>query len=146
MATIQEEITTVQHEAPAHVVKRTTRQVEPAVRGEAPQQVYDTKKTIIRFNQIIWYILGLIEVLLAFRLLLKILGANPTVGFTSFINAITDPFAMPFRGIVAASVTGSSMFEWSTIIAGLVYLCLAWGVIYLLDLVYPITPSDVEAS
>lgn len=146
MTTIQEETTTVQHQSSPRVVKKTIRQVEPAVRGEAPQQVFETKKTIFRFNQIIWYVLGLIEVLLAFRLVLKILGANPTVGFTRFINAVTDPFAMPFRGIIATSVSGSSMFEWSTIIAAIVYLCIAWGVIYLLDLVYPITPSDVETS
>lgn len=123
-----------------------TKQVTPAVKGEAPQKVYDKKKTILRLNQIIWYILGLIEVLLAFRIVLKVLGANQSVGFTSLINTITAPLAAPFSGILGVSVTGNSLFEWSTIIAGIVYLCLAWGFVYLLDLIYPITPNDVETQ
>lgn len=141
--TTQEEVTTVENQSP-QIVKKTTRQVEPQAKGEAPQKVYNKKKTIFRFNQIIWYILGLIEVLLVFRVALKALGANPSIGFTSLIYSITTPLAAPFRGILGVSLTGSSLIEWSTVIAGIVYLCIAWGLIYLLDLIYPITPNDVE--
>ena len=136
---------TVSQSAPVEVVK-TTKMVTPAVHGEHPQKVYETKKTIFRFNQVIWYILGVIETLLTFRIILRALGANPTIGFTSFINAITDPFALPFSGILAPTITGNSVIEWSTIVAAIVYLCIAWGLVYLLDLVYPITPRDVETQ
>lgn len=142
----QEEITTIHSESPEHVVKKTTRQVEPQARGEAPQKVYEKKKTIFRFNQIIWYILGLVEILLLFRIILKILGANPLVGFTSLIYAITTPLAAPFGGILATSVSGNTVIEWSTIIAAIVYLFVAWGLVYLLDIVYPLTPKDVETQ
>ncbi len=122
----------------------TTRQTEPQVKSEAPQKVYDTKKTIFRFNQVVWYILGFIEVLLAFRFILKLLGANQFIGFTSFVYSITNPLAAPFNGILGMSISGSSVIEWSTLIAAVVYLCAAWGLIYLLGLIYPITPNDVE--
>jgi uncharacterized protein YggT (Ycf19 family) len=108
--------------------------------------VYEKKKTIFRFNQVIWYILGFIEVLLVFRTILKILGANQFVGFTSLIYAITNPLVAPFNGILNISVTGNSVIEWSTIIAAIVYLCIAGGLVYLLDLIYPITPRDVETE
>ncbi|RJQ27534.1 YggT family protein [Candidatus Parcubacteria bacterium] len=125
----------------------TTRQVEPLAKGEAPQKVYEKKKTILRFNQIIWYILGLVEVLLVFRVILKVLGANPFVGFTSLIYSITTPLSAPFAGILGVSaITGNSIIEWSTIIAVIVYLCVAWGFVYLVDLIYPITPRDVETE
>ena len=114
--------------------------------GEAPQKVYEKKKTILRSNQVIWYILGFIEVLLIFRLFLKMLGANQYVGFTSFIYSITNPLALPFSGVVETSTTGSSVLEWSTIIAGIVYLCVAWGLVYLLEIIYPITPRDIETE
>ena len=140
------EVTTIENRAPQQVVKKTVRQVEPQVKGEPPQKVYDTKKTIFRFNQIIWYILGLVEVLLIFRIILKMLGANPYVGFTSFIYALTSPLATPFSGILGASTSGNSLIEWSTVIACLVYLCVAWGIVYLLDLIYPITPKDIETQ
>ena len=144
--TVQEEITTVATSSPQQIIKKTTRQEEPPIKGEAPQKVYEKKKTIFRANQIIWYILGLIEVLLIFRFVLKTLGANPFIGFTSLIYAITGPLSSPFNGIFAASVTGSSTLEWSTIIAGIVYVCIAWGIVYLLDLLYPITPKDIETE
>jgi hypothetical protein len=142
----QEEVTTVEDQSPQQVVKKTTRQVEPQVRGEAPQKVYETKKTIFRFNQIIWYILVLIEILLVFRVVLKALGANPYIGFTGLIYALTTPLTAPFNGILGVSITGNSVIEWSTIIAAIVYICIAWGLAYLLNLIYPITPKDVETQ
>lgn len=141
-----EEVTTVNSESPQQIVKKTTRQVEPEAKGEAPQKVYEKKKTIFRFNQIIWYILGLIEVLLVFRFVLKLLGANPFVGFTSLIYSITTPLVAPFSGILGVYTTGNSIIEWSTIIAAIVYLLVAWGLVYLLNIVYPITPKDVETQ
>ena len=144
--TTQEEVTIVENRTPSQVVKKTTKQVEPLVKGEAPQKVYEKKKTILRSNQIIWYILGLIEVLLIFRLFLKMLGANQYVGFTSFIYSITSPLALPFSGVVGISSTGNSILEWSTIVAGIVYLCIAWGLVYLLAIIYPITPRDIETE
>jgi len=142
----QEEVTTIENQSPQQVIKKTTKQVEPQAKGEAPQKVYEKKKTILRFNQIIWYILGFIEVLLIFRVVLKALGANQYIGFTSLIYSITSPLALPFSGILGISATGSSIIEWSTIIAGIVYLCIAWGLVYLLEIIYPITPRDIETE
>lgn len=141
-----EEITTVEETSPDQVITKTTRQIEPEVKGEAPQKVYEKKKTIFRFNQIIWYILGLIEVLLIFRVALKAVGANSSSGFTSLIYSITAPIAVPFSGILGVSITGNSLIEWSTVVAAIVYLCVAWGLVYLLDLIYPITPKDVDTK
>lgn len=143
--TTQEEVTTIENQAPAQVIRKTTTQAEPLARGEGPQRVFDKKKTIFRFNQIIWYFLGLLEVLLVFRIVLKALGANPTSGFTSLIYSITNPLAVPFTGILGSPViSGTAVIEWSTIIAAIVYLVVAWGLVYLVDLIYPITPKDVE--
>lgn len=137
----------------AEIVKETIvtkensiRPVEPQAKGEAPQKVYDKKKTIFRFDQVIWYVLGLVEILLGFRFVLKALGANSFTGFTSLIYSLTTPLSAPFRGIFGVLETGSSVIEWSTIIAGVVYLVVAWGLIYLLELIYPITPKDVETQ
>ncbi len=144
--TTTEEVTTIENQSPAQVVRTTTKQVEPQAKGDTPQKVYEKKKTIFRFNQIVWYILGLIEVLLVFRIVLKALGANPSSGFTSLIYALTAPLANPFNGILGAAVTGNSLIEYSTIIAAIVYLSVAWGFVYLMDLIYPITPRDVEGG
>lgn len=142
----QEEITTVENVVPETVVTKTTTNLEPEVRTEAPQKVFDKKKKIFRMNQVIWYILGFIEVLLIFRLTLKAMGANAFSGFTNFIYTITAPLALPFRGIVGESLNGSSIIEWSTLFAIVVYLVIAVGLVYLLDIVNPVTPEEVVAG
>src|SRR5579862_1616229 len=96
----QEEITSIGNQSPQQVVSKITRVVEPQVLEETPQKVFNAKKTIFRFNKIIWYIFGLVEVLLAFRFVLKALGANSNIGFTSLIYSLTTPLIIPFNGIL----------------------------------------------
>jgi hypothetical protein len=89
-------------------------------------------KPLYRGTQIVWYILGLVEVLLAFRFVLKLLGANAGAGFTDFIYTVTGPFTAPFVAVFRASKVEGSVFEWTTILAMFVYYVVAWGVIKLL--------------
>ena len=88
-------------------------------------------KPLYRGTQIVWYILGLIEVLLAFRFVLKLLGANSGAGFTSFIYSVTHIFAAPFLNVFRISEVAGSVFEWTTLLAMLVYWVVAFGVIKL---------------
>lgn len=112
--------------------------------GENPKQAYTTKKAIFRAYQVIWYILGIIEVLLTFRVILKMLGANPGSGFTNLIYTLSYPFAQPFRGIFPTPVVEGSVFEWSTIIAGVVYAIVAYGLVQLFQLIKPTNPQEVS--
>lgn len=89
-------------------------------------------KPIYRGTQIVWYILGIIEVLLAFRLVLKLLGANAVAGFTSFIYGVTYIFAAPFLKVFRITQVAGSVFEWTTILAMLVYWVVAFAIIKLL--------------
>ena len=89
-------------------------------------------KPLYRGTQIVWYILGLIEILLLFRFVLKFLGANPSAGFTSFIYGITYVFAAPFLSVFRMSKVAGSIFEWTTLLAMLVYWVIAYGIIKLL--------------
>lgn len=89
-------------------------------------------RVLYRGTQIVWYILGLVEVLLAFRFVLKLFGANAGAGFTSFIYMATAPFAAPFITVFRVSKAQGSVFEWTTLLAMFVYFVVAWGVIKLL--------------
>jgi len=90
-----------------------------------------TTKPIYRGTQVVWYILGVVEVLLAFRFVLKLLGANPAAGFSSFIYGITYLFTAPFLTVFKVSQVAGSILEWTTILAMFVYFVLAWGIIKL---------------
>ncbi|KKT01267.1 MAG: hypothetical protein UW07_C0039G0006 [Candidatus Nomurabacteria bacterium GW2011_GWF2_43_8] len=90
-----------------------------------------TTKPLYRGTQIVWYILGVLEVLLAFRFVLKLLGANPGAGFTNFIYKVTYIFASPFLSVFKVSQVEGSIFEWTTLLAMLVYWLIAYGIIKL---------------
>lgn len=101
-------------------------------------------RPLYRGTQIVWYILSLVEVLLAFRLVFKLLGANAGAGFTSFIYSVTGPFVAPFVAVFKVSKAQGSIFEWTTILAMFVYWVIAWGIIKLL--VMGKTVSTPEAA
>ena len=88
-------------------------------------------KPLYRGTQIVWYILGLVEVLLAFRFALKLFGANPAAGFSSFIYSVTYVFAAPFLSVFRITQIAGSVLEWTTILAMFVYLVVAYGIIQL---------------
>lgn len=139
-----EEITTLHETSPKQVVRKVTKTDAPVVETEHPQQVFETKKAIFRSYQVIWYLLGVVESLLAFRFVLKFIGASPASGFASLIYSLSAPLAVPFLGVVAPSVTGTNVFEWSTIIAIIVYFLIAYGVVELFQFIKPVTPEEVE--
>lgn len=140
------EVTTIEKSAPTQVVK-TTKQVESAVQTEHPQKVFAKKKVIFRSYQVVWFLVGIIEVLLGFRVTFLALGADPNSGFVSFIYAITSPFTFPFQGILRSSVApGGAVFEWSTIIAAVVVLLIGVGLVQLMQFIKPVTPQEVSNS
>lgn len=85
-------------------------------------------KPLYRGTQVVWYIIGLLEALLAFRFVLKLLGANSTAGFTSFIYGVTYPFAAPFLNVFKITKVEGSVFEWTTLLAMLVYWLVAMAI------------------
>ena len=140
----QEEVVTVSRSTPAQVIRTTKTVSPPQVQTEHPQKVFEKKKVIFRSYQVTWYILGIIEFLLLFRFILKMIGANPFSGFTNLIYNLSNPLALPFSGVIRPTVSDASLFEWSTVIAALVYLFLAYGIIKLFEFLKPVSPQEVE--
>ena len=105
-----------------------------------------TTKPLYRGTQIVWYILGLLEVLLAFRLILKLLAANPTAGFSSFIYNISYPFTAPFLTVFHVSQIAGSIFEWTTLLAMLVYALIAWGIVKLFSMSKTVSTPEAAAK
>lgn len=121
--------------------------VTTKVVNSSPQTTgaYKKKKVIFRAYQIIWYILGVVEILLVFRVVLKALGANSVSTFVALIYNVSSPFASPFAGIFGVTnVISGSYIEWSTFVAMAVYAVLAYGIVKLIQLIKPTNPDEVE--
>ena len=100
-------------------------------------------RPLYRGTQIVWYLLTLLEALLAFRFVLRALGANSAAGFSSFIYGVTYPFAAPFLSVFRTSRAAGSVVEWSTLLAMFVYWLIAWGIVKLFVMSKPV--STLEA-
>jgi hypothetical protein len=89
-------------------------------------------------ERIIWYVAGVLLILLAFRFVLALLGANPNNAFASFIYDASHPFVAPFFGLFGYNMQyGVSKFEIYTLVAMAVYAVVAWGLAKLVTLPKP---------
>lgn len=85
---------------------------------------------------LIYFLFGILETLLIFRLIFKLAGASLSSTFVGFIYAITGVFILPFEGIFRRGFTQgietTSVLEPSTLVAIIAYAILAWGIVKLI--------------
>lgn len=101
---------------------------------------------IFKATRIIWYLFYILEALLAFRFILKLLGANAGAGFTEFIYTLSSVPLAPFRFVFSNNAVGGSVIEWSTLLAMAVYWALAWGVVKLILLSRTVDTNRAEVA
>ncbi len=78
-----------------------------------------------RIQRAIYLVFGIVEALIAVRFVLEVLAANPRAGFAHFIYGVTAFFMAPFTGLFGTPRFGSSVVEWSALVAIMVYALLA---------------------
>ncbi len=101
------------------VSETRTSQNEP----EREQRIFSFKLT-----QLVWLLFGILEVMIALRIGLKLIGANPESPIVALIYGFTYLFLFPFEGLVASPTTGSIVLELSSLFAMLIYGLIAWVV------------------
>ena len=104
------------------------------------------RATADKLTQAIYLIFGIIEVLIAIRLVLKLLGANPEAGFASLIYRITAPLVAPFVGLFGSPQLNGMVLELEAIVAIIVYGLVAWGLAKLAWLLIGETRSGVRTQ
>jgi hypothetical protein len=87
----------------------------------ANQRVFSFKLT-----QLVWLAFGSLEALIALRVVLKLIGANPASPFAVLIYAFTDIFLWPFAGLTRTPGAAGMVLEISSLIAMVVYALAAW--------------------
>ncbi len=94
------------------------------------QQEPEREQRIFTFKitQLIWLGLGILEALIALRIALKLIAANPGSPIVALIYGITDIFLFPFQGMTATPASGGMVLEISSFFAMLIYALIAWAV------------------
>ncbi len=79
------------------------------------------------------FVFGLIEILLVFRFILRLLSANPRAGFVTWIYETTAPILRPFTSIFPnPSVSGGFTLEFTTVFAIFAYAVIGYLVVEVL--------------
>jgi len=85
--------------------------------------------------RIIYFVFGVIIVLIVLRFVLLLLGANQGNGFVDFVYGISGIFVAPFYGIFNNTpVFGASIVDASSIVAIIIYALISWGLVKLVML------------
>lgn len=104
----------------------------------------DTQKPLYRGTQIVWYLLMLIEAFLLLRFILRLLQANPGAGFTDFVYGVSGIFTAPFEAVFRNARVEGSVFEWTTLLAMLIYWLVALAITKLLVMGRPVSTMEAE--
>ena len=105
---------------------------------ESTQETNTKAGPKITVANIIWYMYGFVAIVLAFRFILKLFGANPSNSFVTLVydvsSVLSAPFGSIFGVVKTSSGSASSVFEPSVLVAIAVYALIAWGAAKLLTL------------
>jgi hypothetical protein len=110
----------------------------PATETEAEVESVETRQeeartiryAIGKLNDFLSWFTAVLEITLAIRFLLKLIGANPSNLFAGFLYALTDIIVFPFNNIVGAPSIHPpyQVFDWPTLIAMGIYALIFWAI------------------
>jgi uncharacterized protein YggT (Ycf19 family) len=104
------------------------------------------RENALKLQQGIYILFGLIEVVLALRFVLRLLGANAQAGFAQLIYGVTGPLVAPFQGLFGSVQSDASVLESSSLVALLVYALVAWLIVKLAFLAFGETRSATATT
>ncbi len=93
--------------------------------AEARQEEARTIRYAIgKLNDFLQWFVVVLEITLVIRFFLRLIGADPHNLFAGITYGLTDILLFPFAGIVRVT----SVFEWSTLIAIIIYWVIFWAI------------------
>jgi hypothetical protein len=138
----------------AQNVPVTPQPVEGVAQPEAAESSETRQETgqavafgIAKFNDYLQWVAIVLEVILAIRFVLRLIGADPNNAFASFLYAVTGFILTPFSNIVATPSLGPhhyQAFEWPTLIAMAIYWLAFWALRRFLHIIISSPEEPVE--
>lgn len=91
------------------------------------EQGQEQRFATFKATQLIWLLLGILEALIALRVVFKLIGVNAENTFATLLYNVTGIFVAPFASLTGAPSAGGMVLEISSIIAMIVYLLIGWA-------------------
>lgn len=118
------------------------------VRTTEHEQGRDQRVATFKFTQLIWLLLGILEALIALRVVFKLIGVNAANSFASLIYNVTEIFVAPFASLIGAPAAGGMVLEISSILAMFIYLLIGWALAKVVNVIFyrPRGPVSVNQT
>ena len=97
------------------------------VRTTQHESGQEQRVATFKATQLIWLLLGILEAMIALRVVFKLVAVNAANPFASLLYKVTDFFVAPFASLTGATTFGDMVLEISSIIAMILYLLVAWA-------------------
>ena len=118
----------------AEIIKETTTAQDAKTSPVASTPAEATNFQTLEY--LIYFFFGVLEILLVFRFVLKLMGASLSSTFVGSIYGLSVIFIAPFEGIFRRGFTQgietTSVLEPATLVAIIVYDVVAWGIVKLI--------------
>ena len=116
-------------------VKETVVTQQENISPAIVQTTSDDATSLQTVEYLIYFGVGIMEVMLLFRLVFRLLGAGASGAFVGLLYTVTNILILPFGGIFRSGfsqgVETTSVFEPATLIAMAVYVFVSWGIVKL---------------
>ena len=120
-------------------VERRQETVDDTYQRQVNRRVWVTRTLTFCFS--------VLEVVLALRLLFRLLGANTQNNFITLLYGLSHVFVGPFNGIFNDQALGNrSVLEVSTLIAILLYALIGWGLVALAETILRPSVASLERT
>jgi hypothetical protein len=97
----------------------------------------DRSRTTALLIGMLDFVFSLAAIGLFLRFLFRLFGANPSSPFVDFLYSSTAPLLSPFEGIFRSyTIERGYVIEFSTLIALVMYMLIAWLFVALVSFVY----------
>jgi hypothetical protein len=99
-----------------------------------------------RVSSVIWFVVGMLEVAIGLRVAFKLLEANESSGFVTFIYDVTEPFVRPFQGIFTDPASNGAVLDSAALMAMIIWAIVAWAIVRIIWLLFDRSESGVRRS
>jgi uncharacterized protein YggT (Ycf19 family) len=88
----------------------------------------------------------MLEIAIGLRVVFRLLEANQSSGFVTFIYDVTEPFVRPFQGIFTDPTSDGAVLDSAALMAMVIWAIVAWGIVRLIWLLFDRTETGVRRS
>jgi hypothetical protein len=106
------------------------------VRTTQHEEGQEQRAATFKTTQIIWLFLGILEAVLALRVIFKLIGINAANSFATLLYNVTALFVAPFASLAGAPSAGGMVLEISSILAMIIYLLIGWGLVQIVKVLF----------